>query len=300
MLGFGGAHLEKKLLDAWDYQLINQLSLLAKRRVAGLITGEQRSPVQGGGIEFADYREYQPGDDVRRIDWAVFLRLRRLLVKLCAEEKELTVILILDASRSMQFGEPDKLWLAERLAAILCGIALHDGNRAGVVAMGPRLMELVRPEQSRAPLAGIVNILTQLKPMDGVNPDFCIRQFASRYAKKCMAILVSDLLYPDWARSIRSLAASGCEGYVIQVLAPEELDPVQRGEVTLVDLEGWGSVPLHIDADSIRRYRRELANFLDEVRQTCHRGGLGHTMIPTDAPLARILHHDLTKGGLVC
>lgn len=292
--------MDKKLLDTRDYQLINQLSLVAKRRVAGLITGEQRSPVQGGGIEFADYREYEPGDDVRRIDWAVFLRLRRLLVKLCAEEKELTVILILDASRSMRFGEPDKLWLAARIAAMLAGITIQDGNRTGLVALGPQLIELFRPEESCGSLAGIVNSLTRLEPLDNVNPGLCIRQFASRYAKKCMAILLSDLLYPDWARTVQSLAASGCEGYVIQILAPEELDPVQRGEVTLVDLEGLGSVPLHIDGDSIRRYRRELAGFLVEVRQSCHRSGLGHTMIASDAPLAQIFHHDLTRGGLLC
>ena len=106
--------MEKRLLDAQDYQLIQQLSIAAKRRIAGLATGEQRSPHYGGGIEFADYRDYQAGDDIRQIDWSVFLRLRRLLVKLCAQEKELTLMILIDISRSMRFGKPDKLWMAAR------------------------------------------------------------------------------------------------------------------------------------------------------------------------------------------
>ena len=129
----------EKILDAKDLELIRQLSINAKRRIVGLATGEQRSLVRGSGIEFADYREYQPGDDIRQVDWAVFLRLRRLLVKLCAEEKELTLMIFLDTSRSMCFGQPEKFVQARKIAAILAGIALYEGNRAGILTMGRNL-----------------------------------------------------------------------------------------------------------------------------------------------------------------
>jgi uncharacterized protein (DUF58 family) len=289
-----------KLLDAQDYRLLNRLSLAAKHRIAGLATGEQRSPVQGGGIEFADYRDYQPGDDIRRIDWAVFLRLRRLLVKLGAEEKELTLMILLDISLSMRFGAPDKLWLAARLAAALAGIALHDGCRAGIAACGPSLKEMVRPNRQRTGLAAIVKALEELEPLPGANLSKSIRQFSARYGRKCLMVFISDLLAPEWPATVAALSASGCEGYVLQLLAPEELNPPQLGEVTFVDLEDQSEIPLHLDRRLLERYRAELAGFLNEVRQTCHRMGLGHSLIPTDAKLSRILQNHLQKEGLLC
>ncbi len=292
--------MDQKLLDNKDLQLISQLSLVAKRRMAGLVTGEQHSPIQGGGIEFADYREYQPGDDIRQVDWSVFLRLHRLLVKLCAEEKELTLMLILDNSRSMRFGNPDKLWLAEKIAAILAGIALNDGNRAGILTMGKNLTEVFRPERSRASLSAVSKALLRVEPVETIDPVACVRQFASRYGHKCLAVLLSDLLFPEWPKVITGLAASSCEGFLIQVFAPEEINPPYMGEVTLVDLEGTGEISLHADSVSTQKYRRELASFLQQVRKACHRNGLGHAMVKTDAPLARILHRDLRKGGILC
>src|SRR6185369_9119751 len=128
-----------------DLDLIRRLDLLARRRLAGQATGEQRSPALGGGIEFADYREYVPGDDVRLVDWTVFLRFRRLLIKLCAEERELTLSLLVDHSRSMDYGHPSKLNLAKRMAAILGGIALASGNRAEILGWGDGLTEVTAP-----------------------------------------------------------------------------------------------------------------------------------------------------------
>lgn len=292
--------MRERLLGADDLQLINQLSLNAKRRVTGLVTGEQRSPIQGGGIEFADYREYQPGDDIRQIDWTVFLRLRRLLVRLFAEEKELTLMLLMDISRSMRFGKPDKLWFASRIAAVLAGISIHNGNRAGVLTMGSELSELIPPVRNNSALADIVRTLTTIQPVSHYDPIQSIHQFAARYGRRCMVVMLSDCLYPEWAETIQGLAVSGCEGYVIQVLSSAELNPPQIGEVTLVDMENSTEVPLHIGNDETREYRQEMAQFLREVRQSTIRNGLGHTMVSTDQPLARLFHNDLRQGGLLC
>lgn len=291
--------MEEKILSDRDYRLIAELSLAAKRRVTGLVTGEQRSPVQGGGIEFADYRAYQPGDDVRRIDWAVFLRLRRLLIRLCAEEKELTLMVALDLSRSMRFGNPDKFWFALRLAAILSGIALHDGNRAGVVGMGRHLVEVLRPQRSQTSLMGLVRALGALEPEEEADPAGCIREYAAKYGRRAMVVLISDLLYADWPQVLGGLAASGAEGFVLQLLAPEELEPTISGEMTLVDMENLGEVPLHLDRHVAGLYQRELAAFLDEVRQTCRQKGLWHTAISSAWSIDEVLRKDLRRGGPV-
>jgi uncharacterized protein (DUF58 family) len=292
--------LMDKLLDAREIQLIAQLSLAAKRRIGGLVTGEQRSPVQGGGIEFVDYRAYESGDDIRRIDWTVFLRLRRLLVKLCAEEKELTLMLIIDNSRSMRYGHPDKLWVAQRIAAVLAGISLHGGNRAGVVVMEKSLREVLSPGRGRANLADVIQAISTIEPALATDPVSCIRQFAMRYGRKCLAVFLSDLLFADWPKVISGLAASGCEGYVLQLMAPEELEPPFLGEVTLDDLEGLGEVPLHVGEEISKAYQRQMRLFLQEVRQTSRRFGMGHALLTSDLPLARLFHSELRREGLLC
>ncbi len=203
-----------------DYALAKGLSIRARRRLSGFAAGEQRSPATGGGIEFADYREYIPGDDVRLLDWSVYLRSRKLLVKLCAEEKELTLVTLVDVSRSMDYGGPSKLELAKRIASVLAGIALRGGNRAGVSALGASLLEPVRPERKKLTMAGIARTAHSLESVPRSAPEACLRQFAARYGRKCIAVLVSDLLFPEWPRSLDAIASSGCETHVVQVLAP--------------------------------------------------------------------------------
>jgi len=292
--------MENRLLSASDMDLVRQLTISVKRRATNLATGEQRSPSLGGGIEFADYREYMPGDDIRQVDWTVFRRLRKLLIKKSAEEKELSLMLILDNSRSMNFGEYDKLNLAKRICAVLCGIAMSSGNRAGLLTWGTNLKEVIPPQRDIRSLSFLSERINAIPEVQSVDYQACMRQFASRYGRHCVAILVSDLLFPEWPQVLSSLAASGCESHVIQILCPSELDPIPQGEVTFVDSENGTEVPLHINAKNIETYQHVLKAYLGEVLASCRSKGIGHTQIPSDRPLAAVFHQDLRKGGLVC
>jgi uncharacterized protein (DUF58 family) len=261
-----------------DWELARGLSILSRKKLSGFATGEQRSPSTGGGIEFADYREYVSGDDVRLLDWTVYLRSRRLVVKLCAEEKELTLVAIVDVSRSMDFGTPNKLLFAKRVASILACISLRGGNRAGVVALGPNLLESQERSEAEA----------------------CLRQFAASYKNKCVAVLISDLLFPEWKGALDALSSSGCEAHVLHLLAPEELEPRDRGEVTLVDSEDGTETPLHIDEGLLARYSEALDSFTARVSGECSRRGLGFVRLRSDAKLAKVFHGDLVEAGVLC
>jgi len=288
------------LLAPRDLDLIRRLDLLARRRLAGQATGEQRSPALGGGIEFADYREYVPGDDVRQVDWSVFLRFRKLLVKLCAEEKELTLMLSVDVSRSMAWGESDKFRQALRVASVLGGIALSSGNRAGVLSWGAELQEVSAPLRGARAVPALVERLRRLEAGGQGNPLACTRQFASRYARRCLSVVITDLLTPDWAGVLTGLGASGCETHVIQVLAPEELDPPQLGEVTLVDSENSRETALLLDAPTLDQYRSATKTWLEAVEGQCRASGLGYALVRSDADLPRVFLETLKKEGLVC
>jgi uncharacterized protein (DUF58 family) len=285
---------------AGDYELAQGLSIRARRRLTGFAAGEQRSPATGGGIEFADYREYVPGDDARLLDWSVYLRSRKLMVKLCAEEKELTLVAIVDISRSMDFGAPSKLELAKRIASVLAGVALRGGNRAGVAALGRSLLEPIKPERKKHTMAGIARAVHSLESVERSSPEAALRQFAASYGRKCIAVLVSDLLYPEWPRVLDALASSGCEAHVAQLLAPEELDPPERGEVTFVDMEDGSEAPEHVDDGLLERYGAALESYLSRVRSECARRELGYCLIRSDASLSRVFHEDFRKAGIVC
>lgn len=283
-----------------DYELARGLSIRARKRLSGFAAGEQRSPSTGGGIEFADYREYAPGDDVRLLDWSVYLRSRKLLVKLCAEEKELSLVSIVDISRSMDFGTPTKLELAKRIASVLACVALGGGDRAGVVALGQGLVEPIRPERRKLTMAGVARAVHALEPSARSSPEAALRQFASSYGGKCIAVLVSDLLFPEWQRSLDALTSSGCEAYVVQLLAPEELAPPERGEVTFVDMEDGSEAPSHIDEALLSRYDEALRSYLARTGAECSKRGLGYCLVGSDASLGRVLHEDFVKAGILC
>jgi len=288
------------ILEARDYELVRGLELSPRRRYAGLAAGERRSPAPGGGIEFADYRDYVPGDDARGIDWQAFLRLRRLLVRISAEEKELCLSIILDASRSMASGEPSKLLFAKRLAAVLAGVAMKGGDRAGILLLGPRLLEPLRPERRKSSLELALRALGEIEPGGPVEPEACMGAFAARYGRKCLAVLVSDLLFPSWPALVGGLAASGCEAYVIQVLSPAELRPEEAGEVTFVDAEDSSEAPLHLDRSALARYANEMHLFLGEAASRCRELGLGYALLSSGDGLEPAFRGRLREEGLVC
>jgi uncharacterized protein (DUF58 family) len=284
------------LLEPSDHELIRRLSLPHRHRT-DQTTGEQRSPALGGGIEFADYREYAPGDDVRLVDWTVFLRLRRLLVKLCAEEHELTLSILVDHSRSMDYGNPSKLTLAKRMAAVLGGIALASGNRAEILSWGNSLREVTAPLRGERSLSLLAERVLALQPEAEGHPLECVRRF-SRYAGRRLAVLLTDFLHDDWQAVITGLGAG--EAHVVHVLSPQELEPVERGEVTLVDQETGEEAALLVDAPLLELYRDHTRQWLSDVASQCRTAGVGYALVPSDSALPRVFLDQLTRTGLVC
>lgn len=289
-----------KILNAKEYELIKQLKLFVKKKVSGRVSGEQRSPIQGDGIEFADYREYIPGDDIRKVDWSVFLRFRKLLIKLCAEEKELRLLLILDNSRSMNFGEPDKFLYAKKICCILAGIALENGNRTGLLTLSKMNEDINKPEINQITLKGFIDLISKVQTVDDASPVSSIKKFSSKYGRKCMVVLVSDLLFPEWDKIINALGISGSESYIIHVLSSSEFEPFQFGETTLVDSENNNEIPMHIDLNAINKYNKILNDFLHDVRLNCHKKNIGYSIVSSDVSILRLFRHDLRKGGLFC
>lgn len=288
------------LLGAAELAAISSLRLSPKRRVSGFAAGEQRSPARGGGIEFLDFREYRPGDDLRQVDWPASLRLGLPMVKLRAEEREASLIIILDLSASMGGGDGGKLKLAKRLCCLLAGVALRGGDRAGICALNGEGQEILRPERGRSQLGQVEALIGALECRPDFSPLGALRYFASRYGGKCVCLLISDLLFPEWPEALGILAASGCEAYVAHILSEEELKPRLRGELTLVDSESGRELPLHVDARVLGLYQSALEDFLGATRTGASRLGLGYVLAKSTQAASEIARTRLCQAGLLC
>lgn len=249
---------------------LEQLQLATTRRLAGAIAGEHRSARHGSTLDFADYREYFPGDDTRRIDLHQLARLDVLRVKLYEADEDLVVRVLLDRSASMSMhGKADT---AASVVAAIGAVALTTGDAMVVSTMPHRGPP--RRFTGRQALAALVVHLGGL-PAGGDTPFAAAARAAlAAPGPPGMTVVVSDLLTPEWRDAIPTLRVRGNELLVVHVLATEEVEPALVGDLALVDHETGHRVPVSLTDERLARYRRRTSHWRDEVRQrVLHAGG---------------------------
>jgi uncharacterized protein (DUF58 family) len=288
-----------RLFDAEFLAKLDRLALITKRAVAGQLQGERRSPKRGASVEFADFKPYVAGDDFRQIDWNLYARMERFFLKLFVAEEELTVHLLVDTSRSMDYGDPNKLWYARRAAGAIGYVALSNLDRVTLTAFGQE-RELKMPAQrSRRGVWPLFSFLTDLQP--GAATQF--GAFCKRYAQTARnagpLLLCSDLMDDQWRDGLQALLSRRFEITLLHILAPQELDPQIEGDVRLIDAEGGPAVDLTADLDLIRRYQRNLESWRAEIADYCTSRGISYVPIETSYPLEDLLLNLLRQRGIV-
>jgi uncharacterized protein (DUF58 family) len=294
------AAAEPSLLDPAFLQRLDALSLVSRRRVRGGQRGERRSLVRGRGIEFDDYRAYEPGDDYRYIDWNIASRLDRFFVKLFSEEEDLDVHLLVDTSRSMAAGAPSKLGLAKRLAAAIGYIGLVNLDRVEVgvfsSAPGPRLSRL----RGRGRAFDLLRFLDGVRPEGATDLGASLRRALDETARRGLLVVISDLLDPrGYEDGLLRARHRGMQTFVIHVLAEEELNPRLTGELRLVDAETGQAVELTIDADALRAYAAARDAYLESLQRFCFRHGIDYLRTTSAVPADALVLRYLRQGGLV-
>lgn len=289
-----------RLLDERLIGRLRYLSLAAPADFVHGVAGERRALGAGQDAEFADYRPYAAGDDLRMIDWNVYQRLGELFVKVSPGEGRIELSILLDCSRSMDFGQVNKLLHAKRLAAALGAIALLHGDSARVYECSDG-----RARQSRRFLgAGALPALTHelVRAPAGSRTDLGASVAAYRRAceSRSIAVLVSDLLtdeHPDAA--IRALTADGRRGVVMHVVDESELDPPQRGVLELIDSETDGRRLVSLSAAVRERYGELLAARLDVLRRACDEVGCLYLRAATSVDALDLISGPLRAAGMV-
>lgn len=267
------------LLDPALLARLERLQLQTRKPLAGRLAGEHRSGRHGSSIDFADFREYTPGDDFRRVDYSIYARLDVLLVRLYEAEEDLRLRLLVDTSASM--AAAGKLDQAKRVAAALGFVALVRRDPVSVhtfpaAGAAPRFSG----RHATAPLFDHIDSLQAGGPTRFVDAAV---DLLARPGPVGLTVVVSDLLTPEWEEGLRRLPARGGDVVVVHVLAREELRPELLGDLDLLDVETGARVAVSLNDAALAAYERDARAWADHIADRCRRAG---------AAYVRILAHD--------
>jgi uncharacterized protein (DUF58 family) len=296
--------MESKLLSPEFIQQLERLSATAKRPFPGRMKGEKRSPKRGSSVEFADYREYIPGDDLRYVDWKAYARLERLFLKLFVEEEDLSVHLLVDASQSMEFppraeGRATKFDYAQKVAAALGYVGLIRYDRVGIAGFSQALGRRVPVLRGRNSVPQFFGYLEEMLP--GGKTDFtsALRNYAARHSLPGICVVLSDFFDPNWEKGVRALVAARFQVVLLQILDPQEVEPSLIGDLRLVDAETGEAREVSISPAILTSYKEALQKFCGELSEVSTRFGMDYIRITTDTPIEDLLLKTLRNSGLL-
>jgi len=289
------------LLEPEQLARLGGLEFVARRVVEGFIAGLHRSPHRGFSVEFAEHRMYQPGDDLRYLDWRMFGRSDRYYIKQFEEETNLRAYLLLDVSASMAWSSapaslPPKHWYARQLAACLALLLLRQGDAVGLVGFDDRTRAHVTPRGGRRQWHELLRTLAGLDVSGQTNAGSALRDVAGRLRRRGLVVLISDLLVdaPSTRLALRFLRHRGHEVLVFHLLDPGERELPGMGEARFVDPETEEELPVSVP-DLRREYREAVAGALAEWRRELAPQAIDYVLVGTDQPLVHALRAYLGK-----
>lgn len=277
---------------------ISGLTLRATRVVEGTVCGLHRSPFHGFNVEFAEYREYSPGDDLRLLDWRVLGRTDRFYIKQYEEESNLRATIVMDASASMRYGSGamTKFDYAATLAASLATLLVEQQDPVGLALFDNQERSVLSPAATQSQLVQIIYRLEQAKPDRQTDLGAVLQTLSGKLKKRGMVIIISDLLTDlnSFYDGLSRLQYLGNEILVFQVLDKDELDLPFNDLVLFRDIEG--SEELFAEPWAFRKaYSQAMQKFVEEVKDTCGSRGIDHLLLRTDDNLALALSHYLHR-----
>jgi uncharacterized protein (DUF58 family) len=288
------------LLDSEFLHRLEQLELVSRKIFLGRMKGERRSKRKGQSVEFADYRNYVVGDDLRFLDWNLYARLDKLFIRLFMEEEDLHVYILIDNSMSMDFGSPTKLHYAKQVAAALGFIGLVNMDRVVVEAFNDRLTQSLPPVRGRRSLWRLMDFLTKLESAGPSDLKRALRTFSIKCSGKGIVILLSDFMdkagYED---ALRYLVARQLDIYLIHILSHEEVDPEIVGDLKLVDIEDDDEAEITVSGPLLKRYKQNLAAYRAALHDFCNRRGISYLFTSNQVPFDRLVLSYLRQRGLV-
>ena len=259
---------ESELFDDEFQRKLEYLALVSRRVFAGRMRADRRTKKSGSGVEFADHREYQPGDDFRYLDWNVYQRFDRLLLRLFEEEEDLAIYFVIDVSRSMAFGEGKKLAYAKRVCAALAYVGLSNLDRVSIVATSDKVMERMPQTRGKARIFKVFRFLSSLQPEGQTNLEDALKAFVAQNKRRGLVVLVSDLYDPKgFERGINVLRYNKFDPFVIHVCDEAESRPKLNGDVLLYDCETGDEREVTVTQSVLDQFKEAYGAYLGEIER---------------------------------
>ncbi|HNW93818.1 MAG TPA: DUF58 domain-containing protein [bacterium] len=272
------------------FRRLERLTLLSRRLGAAPQKGIRQSRSHGASVEFADFRDYLPGDDTRFLDWNAYARLEKLFIKLFHEEASLNLHLLIDTSASMGFGEPGKLTAAARMAAALAYIALARLDAVTVAALPGAGAPPLSPRRGRRQIHAVLRFLRDLEAHGTLNLTPALRRYGSHPAQNALAVVISDFLDPDGcSEGLAYLRHRKFDVVMLHLLTPEELNPRFGGDRLLADVETGTELDVTASPRLFRRYQAALREHGDGLEEFARRHGMAYARVVTTTPLEEVV-----------
>jgi uncharacterized protein (DUF58 family) len=315
------------LLDPAFLRKLERLRLQARRAFPGTMRGERRSTRRGASVEFADFRKYEAGDDFRHVDWNIYARLERLMLRQFVEEEDVRIDILVDRSQSMRFGRPrSKFDFARRAAAALTFLGISSLDRVGLATFDSTLRDRMRALRGRGHLLNVLRFLDALGADDessiaanggqataapsepAINASGAsartdlsavLRGFQRANARAGIVFVISDFLDAGGFRTeMKLLARRGFDLNLIQVLAADELAPEAVGDLLFIDSETGESREITVNERLIHAYQAALGEYTQGLESFCRSQGIGYTRVSADAAFEDLLLKNLIEARM--
>ncbi|CAN5149333.1 DUF58 domain-containing protein [soil metagenome] len=297
----GAVATESDDLFGDDFQRkLDYLALVSRKVFAGRMRAERRTKKTGSGIEFADHRDYQPGDDFRYLDWNVYQKFGRLLLRLFEEEEDLAIYFIVDASGSMAFGDGEKLRQAKRMAAALAYVGLANLDRVSIVSTSDQMMGRMPETRGKARIFKVFRFLRSVEPAGTTDLEDALKTFVARHKRRGMAVLISDLYDPKgFEKGINVLRYNKFDPFVIHVVDKREAKPKLAGDIMLYDCETGDEREVTVTAKVLSRFEEVYGEYLKDIEKFCTSRQVPYIQAEVTVPFDELILRVFRRGGFL-
>lgn len=288
-----------KLFGSEFLSELEGLSLLARKTFRGQMRGERRSRNRGSSVEFQDYRQYVPGDDLRHLDWGVYGRLERLVLRIFVAEEDLHLYILLDSSKSMAFGNPPKFDFARKIAAALAHISLSNQEQVAIVAFAGSAMIRQPLTRGRGKILPLLEMMANVDAEGSTSLGRVVYSLLSHFRTPGIVVVISDFFDPYALEAVKPLVGSAHQPMFVQILTPNEKNPEYEGDLNLRDCETGKDVEVSISPAIIKDYKARFDNIQSELKRLARQGKGEHFEMLTNTSFSIFIREVLRRGKLL-
>ncbi len=296
------ARVRKEFEHAMDPEFLRTLErlfLVSKQVLSGRFRAERRTRKRGSGVEFADHREYVPGDDVRAVDWNLYGRLEKLFVRMYEEEEDLPVYVLFDVSHSMLEGSPPKAIHAFRIGAAIAYIALASMDRATLMPFAGKIDAYMPPARGKSRIFRLFQSVRTARVGGQTTLQETAKSLVYRRPQRGHVVIISDFFDPDgFEEALRIFRYGRHHVVAVQVLDKRELNPFMAGDVELVEVESGRRISVTATASLIERYRQELKRYTKSLESYCRQHAIPYFLTVSGDDLDMLILDFMRKGGV--